>query len=143
MTKFRFNLGLPSFGSADADLLDDLPMLRARNRDLAINNGIASGAIQTITDNVVGTGFRLSAKPDYRALCHDAVWANEWSNQVEALWRTWSESVDCDAARTLNFAGLTQLVFRSGMLNGESLVLPLWMPGDGTFSTRVQVIEAK
>ncbi len=133
---------MPSFGSADADLLDDLPMLRARNRDLAINNGIASGAIQTITDNVVGTGFRLSAKPDYRALGRDTVWANEWSNQVEALWRTWSESVNCDAARTLNFAGLTQLVFRSGMLNGESLVLPLWMPGDGVFSTRVQVIEA-
>ena len=133
---------LPSFGSADADLLDDLPMLRARNRDLAINNGIASGAIQTITDNVVGTGFRLSAKPDYRALGRDTDWADDWSNQVEALWRGWSERTDCDAGRTLNFAGLTQLVFRSGMLNGEALVLPMWLPGQGTFSTCFQVIEA-
>ena len=133
---------LPSFGSADADLLDDLPMLRARNRDLAINNGIASGAIQTITDNVVGTGFRLSAKPDYRALGRDTDWADDWSNQIEALWRSWSEGTDCDAGRTLNFAGLTQLVFRSGMLNGEALVLPMWLPGQGTFSTSFQVIEA-
>ena len=133
---------MPSFGSADADLLDDLPMLRARNRDLAINNGIASGAIQTITDNVVGTGFRLSAKPDYRALGRDKVWADEWSNHIEALWRTWADGTDCDAGRTLNFAGLTQLVFRSGLLNGEALALPLWLPGDGPFATRVQVIEA-
>lgn len=133
---------LPSFGSADADLLDDLPMLRARNRDLAINNGIASGAIQTITDNVVGTGFRLSAKPDYRALGRDTDWADDWSNQIEALWRSWSEGTDCDAGRTLNFAGLTQLVFRSGMLNGEALVLPMWLPGQGAFSTSFQVIEA-
>jgi len=133
---------LPSFGSADADLLDDLPMLRARNRDLAINNGIASGALQTITDNVVGTGLRLSAKPDYRALGRDTQWADDWSNQIEALWRSWAEGTDCDAGRSLNFAGLTQLVFRSGMLNGEALVLPMWLPGQGAFSTCFQVIEA-
>ena len=113
-------------GSADADLLDDLPLLRERTRDLARNHGIASGAVQTITDNVVGTGFRLSAKPDYRALGRDKTWADEWSNRIEALWRTWAEGTDCDVGRTLNFAGLTQLVFRSGLLNGEALALPLW-----------------
>lgn len=129
-------------GSADADLLDDLPLLRERTRDLARNHGIASGAVQTITDNVVGTGFRLSAKPDYRALGRDKAWADEWSNRIEALWRTWAEGTDCDVGRTLNFAGLTQLVFRSGLLNGEALALPLWQPGGGAFATRIQVIEA-
>ena len=141
-TAREFASWLPASGSADADLLDDLPLLRARNRDMAINNGIASGAVQTITDNVVGTGLRLSAKPDYRALGRDKAWADDWSNQVEALWRGWADGPDCDAGRTLNFSGLTQLVFRSGLLNGEALALPMWLPEGGVFATRIQVIEA-
>ncbi|MCP4548487.1 MAG: phage portal protein, partial [bacterium] len=133
---------LPSFGSADEDLLGDLAMLRARNRDLSNNNGIASSAIQTITDNVVGTGMRLSAKPDYQALGRDKAWADVTGRRIEALWRSWADGTDCDAGRTLNFAGLTQLAFRSGLLNGEALALPLWLPGRGAFATRIQLIEA-
>ena len=68
---------LPSLGSADTDLLGELPTLVARSRDLVRNNGVASGAIQTLVDNVVGTGLRLSAMPDYKALGRDKEWADE------------------------------------------------------------------
>lgn len=58
----------PGRGSADSDLLPELDTIVARSRDLTRNHGIAAGAMQTLSDNIVGTGFRLSAKPDYKAL---------------------------------------------------------------------------
>ncbi|MFT5133848.1 MAG: capsid protein [Gammaproteobacteria bacterium] len=42
----------PMQGSPDSDLLDELPTLVSRSRDLVRNHGVASGAIQTIVDNV-------------------------------------------------------------------------------------------
>ena len=49
------NSWLPGGGSADEDLLPDLPDLRERSRDLARNDDIASGIISTMTSNIVGT----------------------------------------------------------------------------------------
>ena len=99
----------PVAASPDADLLDELPTLVSRSRDLVRNHGVAAGAIQTHVDNVVGTGLRLSATPDYRALGRDKAWADDWSRSTEALWRAWAETTDCDAAQSLTFHGLTTL----------------------------------
>ncbi len=132
----------PTQGSADADLLGDLPTLVSRSRDLIRNHGVASGGIQTLIDNVVGTGLRLSAKPDYVALGKTKEWADEWSKKTEALWRGFAESTECDAHRSLNFAGLTALVFRSTLENGEALALPLWLPNAGdAYATKIQMVE--
>ncbi len=134
----------PLRGSADSDLLPDLDTLVGRERDLARNNGIAHGAHQTGLDNVVGpTGLRLSSTPDYRALGKDREWAEEWSNQVEALWRPWANTTACDAAGLRNFAGLSRLIYGGGQANGEALALPLWMPdARSQYATRLLVIES-
>ncbi len=58
----------PTHGSADNDLLPELSTIVSRSRDLARNHGVAAGAIQTLNDNIVGVGFRLSAKLDYKLL---------------------------------------------------------------------------
>lgn len=134
----------PALQSADADLMGELPTLVARSRDLVRNHGVASGGIQTLIDNVVGTGLRLSAKPDYVALGRSKQWADDWSKQVEALWRGWADSTQCDAHRCSNFAGLTALVFRSVLENGEALGLPLWLPNSGDpYATKIQLIETE
>jgi capsid protein len=138
----EFSSWMPGLGSADSDLLPELGTLVSRSRDLTRNHGVASGAMQTMVDNVVGTGFRLVALPDYRALGKTKEWADEWSRQVESLWRGWADCLECDAAESLTFAGLTTQVFRSGLINGEALALPLWLPERGTaFSTAIQLVE--
>ncbi|WP_333710844.1 phage portal protein [Malikia spinosa] len=58
----------PVRASADADTLPDLSTLTARSRDLARNNGLMAGGMQTLRDNIVGATLRLSATPDYRLL---------------------------------------------------------------------------
>ena len=130
----------PSMGSADNDLLPELSTIVARSRDLSRNHGVASGAIQTLNDNIVGTGLRLSAKPDYKLLGKTKEWEEEWQVKVEGLWRSWAETTLCDASQTMNFHGLTTLVFKSCLVNGEALVLPLWLK-DRKFSTCLQLIE--
>lgn len=133
----------PVRGSADADLLSELGTLVGRSRDLVRNNGVATGGIQTLADNIVGVGLRLSSMPDYRALGRDAEWSEEWSTQVEALWRGYAETTECDAAGELNFHGLTSLAFRAGMMNGEGLALPLWLPDPRSrWATRLQLVES-
>jgi capsid protein len=67
---------MPLLGSADSDLLSELPTLVSRSRDLTRNHGVAAGAIQTLVDNVIGTGLRLAAIPDYRALGQSKEWAD-------------------------------------------------------------------
>jgi capsid protein len=130
----------PVKGSADNDLLPELATIVSRSRDLARNHGVASGAIQTLNDNIVGVGLRLSAKPDYKLLGKTKEWEEQWQAKVEGLWRSWAETNACDAAKTLNFSGLTTLVFKSCLINGEALALPLWLK-DRPFHTCIQLIE--
>jgi len=133
---------IPRLAPADADLLPELGDLVARSRDLDRNNGVAAGSFQALQDNVVGIGLRLAATPDYRALGKDITWAEEWSRDVESQWKTWAESCAADAAYRQNFNGLTQLVFRSALQNGEALALPLWMERTNTtWRTCLQLID--
>ena len=128
--------------SADMELDGELSTLVARSRDLIRNNGIASGAIQTLVDNVVGNGLKLVSIPDHRILGLDIEYLEEWARKVESLWRIWSESVYCDAARKLNFNSQTALIFRSVIENGEALALVLWRENSANpFATCFQLLE--
>jgi lambda family phage portal protein len=134
---------LPGNGSADADLNPELGALQSRSRDLTRNHGVASGALQTYVDNIVGTGLRLSALPDWRLLGMTREAAQEWGNETEAHFRAWAESTACDAADSLTFGDMTGLVLRSALYNGDSVALPQWLPRPGCdFATRIQVIES-
>lgn len=136
-----------SRGSADSDLLPDLPELQYRARDIRRNNGFAHGIVQTAVDNIVGTGLRMSAQPDYLALQSiDASftkdWADAWGAQYESLFHEWWWSTACHAGDTLTGDMLTEQVLFSKFDNGGSLTLPLWIPdrGDG-FATKLQTVE--
>ena len=142
-TRKQMSNWFPARMPADVDLLPDLPTLVARSRDLDRNNGVAAGSLQTLQDNVAGTGLRLSAMPDYRALGQTIEWAEEWSRDVESLWKAYAESCACDIAGELNFAAMTQLVFRSALENGEALALSMWMERNETpFKTCMQLVES-
>lgn len=130
--------------SADAALLPELGVITSRSRDLARNNGIASGALQTLRDNIIGHVLRLSVQVDYKLLGWDREPAREWGNQVESLFRSWAEEpAECDAAQTLTFLGQTLQALGSGFLNGEALAIVHWIPRRGClWNTRLQLVEA-
>ena len=133
---------MPYRAPADSELLPDMDMLVARSRDLDRNNGVAAGAFQTLGDNTVGVGLRLAANPDFYTLGKDVAWAEDWSRTVEGLWRGWADTCACDAAGKINFHTMTQLVFRSTLLNGEALALPLWLErNDSEYRTCLQLVD--
>lgn len=132
----------PVTASPDSDLLSEKDTIVGRSRDLKRNNGIAQGAEQTVADNVVGTGLRLSARPMYKLLGREKDWARAFSVTVEGFHRLWWDDTSCDAADELNGAGLTTQVLRSLWTNGEACGLPLWLPEPGQlFATRIQLFE--
>ena len=134
---------MPFAGSADADLLPDLDRLVPRSRDMMRNNGLASGVQQTLKDNIVGHILRLSTMPDYRLLGWTKEEARAWGNQVEAEFRSWADTTECDAARELNLLGLTLQALGGANMNGDALALPLWLPEPGEkWSTRMMMVEA-
>lgn len=116
----------PTLSDPDTELEYERDNLVARSRDLTRNNGVASGLAQTYEDSIVGTQFRLSARPDYVALGKTKKWADKWAKSTEAKWRLYAESVECDAARLHNFHGLTKQVLNEGLTGSEALALPLW-----------------
>lgn len=134
---------MPPAGSADADLLNELDIMVPRSRDMARNNGIASGANQTLKDNIIGSILRLNAKPDFNLLGEDREWAAEWAKTTEAEFRTWAETSECDAGRTMTLLGLTTQALGGALLNGEGLGLPVWLPRNGSrWGTRISMVES-
>lgn len=133
----------PVAASADADLLGDLETLVARSRDLTRNNGLVAGARQTLKDNIVGATLKLSASPDYRLLGWDRKKSLAWENIAEAKFRSWADTPEIDAGRTLNLIGLTHQVLSASLLDGDAIVIPKWLPRPGDqWKTKLMVVEA-
>lgn len=132
----------PTLASPDADLWGELDTIVARQRDIVRNHGLASGAIQTLVDNVIGTGFRLAPKPNGRVLGWDRDKGREWARDVAAKFRTWATSKTFDVAGELNLASMTSLVFRTGLMHGEALALPYYLERPGAmWRTCLQPID--
>jgi len=133
----------PYAGSADADLLPELDTLTARSRDMSRNNGLMAGGMQTYRDNIVGAVLRMSSTPDYRLLGWSREQAREWGNVSEAHFRSWAETTECDAARSLNLLGQTVQALGGAMVNGDAVALPMWLPrADSQWSTRLMMVES-
>lgn len=134
--------------SPDRALLPELETLRDRTKDMIRNHGIASGAVQTHLDNIVGAGLLLDARPDRRALgLKDDERADEmddFEDQIESKWDNYSEDLCCyiDASRRSRFSGLLAQGYRSYLTSFEILATSEWIKRRGyPYSTAVQMID--
>lgn len=136
---------VPGGGSADQDLLPDLPALRERSRDLVRNDGIACGAIETIVTNVIGSGIHPQSRIDMETLKINEEYAEKLMRQIDKIWERWVEYAD--AGDRMNFYELEELVERQRFVNGEALVIPLYLDRDKStrkrpYSFALQVVES-
>lgn len=130
---------------ADSAILPDLSTLRNRCDDLARNNPVAVGAINTNVTNVIGTGLILQSNIDWRVLNISEEEADALQVQIENEWALFSESKNCDITRTINFLGQQDVSFRSMLSKGDVFALLLYQrpTRDFPFGLRVQLIEAE
>ncbi len=114
-----------------------------RINDAVRNSGWASAGVSRLVDNVVGTGWRLSSKPNARTLNLSEDEADEIGDQIEALWSDVATDPGnwFDAERTKSISGLLGLAARHRFTDGEALaVLPYRMGAIG-YGTCVHIID--
>lgn len=128
--------------SPDAALLPELDVIGARVDDLVRNNGIAAGAERTFVDNVVGPRITCKPNPDHVRLRKDWSWVDGWAREVEAEFRTFTDTDWFDAGLRYNFHVSTRLQARMIAATGEALALPLWTSRNGsTWKTCLQLVD--
>lgn len=140
----RMNEFNPSLRSADADLIPELKTIQARANDLQRNYSLVSGGARIHTDNIVGPRFRLSAKPNYRALGMDFEWASEWARDVEAKFAFWAEDESCfiDAARHSTFTRLITAGYLQYLSSGAIFGVAEWVKRVGTpYRTAINLVD--
>jgi lambda family phage portal protein len=134
---------IPMPGSANADTIRDLILLRARSRDQMRNAPVALGALNTTVSHVVGTGLTYTPAIDAEFLGLDDEQAEEWQDDVKRRFRAWAETTDCDVARQLDFYGLQELAFRSFLESGDTFILTPRIARNGKPARlALQLIEA-
>ncbi|WP_059415588.1 MULTISPECIES: phage portal protein [Cupriavidus] len=129
-------------GSADADLLPALAELRNRSRDLARNNPLALGAINTAVTNVVGTGLAPQPTIDAEVLGLTEEQASTWQQQAQREFSLFADTKECDISLAQTFYEMQQLAFRSTLENGDLFVVtPLLTRHRTAYRLRLQLIE--
>ncbi|MCW0353953.1 phage portal protein [Pantoea ananatis] len=145
----------PALWSPDNEINIYRDRIVSRVRDLARNDGWASGSITRVLDNAVGANFRPILKPDYRMLAmmtgnkaFDASWADEYGKVVEAHWRSWANDPGrwCDAERKQTVSQMLRLGFRHKLLDGDALAVLQYRTdrlghGRGRYATTVQIVD--
>lgn len=131
----------PDGNSANQDTSPELPTLRARSRDLRRNVPIATGAIETRIDNVVGEGLRVYPQVKRAALGLSIEAAAAWNAKAQAEFELAAWTADFTGVQS--FEELQALVFGSADESGDVFVIRRYRldPGD-TYGTKLQVIEA-
>jgi len=107
--------------SADSELEQDLDSIRQRSAEL-YRTSTAGGAVDTLVDHVVGTGFTY--RPGIVA--QDGITeaqATAWNQQLLTCHNRWSKR--CDITGRKSLWSLTRLQQRSVAVSGESFTI-LW-----------------
>nr|WP_233612901.1 phage portal protein [Citrobacter braakii] len=145
----------PSLWSPDNEINIYRDRIVSRMRDLARNDGWASGTITRVLDNAIGANYRPIFKPDYRMLrlitgnkAFDATWADEYGKVIEAHWRSWANDPGryCDVERKQTVSQMLRLGFRHKLLDGDALLVLQYRtdrlgPGRGQYATTLQIVD--
>ncbi len=131
----------PGSGSADEDLLSELPDIRDRSRELNRNDAHASSITNTILNNCVGVGLKPQSKILAAGVDISAEQITEVQHRAEYAWRKWVPQAD--AAGKLDFNEMQELVFRQILENGEAIILPLMLDEEWRYyHLALEVVEA-
>lgn len=134
----------PIIKPPDAEINRDKMQMDGRGRDLVRNTGLMQGASSIHKDSIVGSLFRLNAKPNYHLLGLDKKWAVEFAKEVEAKFTLYAESQDnwLDAARLNGLTMQVRLAIAGFFSVGEVLATAEWLRDAGRpFNTAVQMID--
>lgn len=132
----------PALRDARDDVAHSYLEAAARAIDALHNSGWIAGAVDQAVASTIGTGLRLSPRPDRIALGWDEKQANEWTSAVERRWILWSENpIECDAAGKHTMGELTAMELKTWYAYGEVTgLLPSVRRNISQSKTKVQLV---
>lgn len=134
----------PSLRSADADWFHERELSMARIRHLARNSASLAAGLQRKVDLLVGSGWRLQARVDFRRLGITEEDGQKLSADLEMAWADWaSDPLNRGDSREMQkWDGQLALAVRDQQVSGEFLaVLGLKETEGFNFVTRLQLVD--
>ena len=134
---------LPLRLSAKSDIDANLPLLRNRSADQAINTPVGAAAIQTSAIHTVGAGLKVFPRIRYLELGISHEEARAWQKKARREFDLWAASKHCDLYRRNNFYDLQDIAYESYLVDGDAFALfrrkapTSYMP----YSLRLQILE--
>lgn len=134
---------LPMRLSAKADIDANLPLLRNRSADQAINTPVGAAAIQTSSIHAIGAGLKVFPRIRYQELGLSHEEARAWQKKARREFDLWAASKHCDLYRRNNFYDLQDMAYVAYLVDGDSFALfrrkppTQYMP----YSLRLQILE--
>lgn len=129
--------------SKDAELKNELKIIRSRARDLCNNNDYAKRYINLIQTNVVGpNGFKLQVKsksydPTTKKFKDDA----DANDQIERAFKEWCKPEYCTVSGRLSFRQVCDLIIAHTARDGEMFVKLIKGKSVNKFGFALQLIE--
>jgi lambda family phage portal protein len=139
-----FRTWRPALREASIDVAQAYTAAAARAIDTVQNSGWIAGAVDQIIAREIGTGLRLSSRPDTDVLKWTTDQAQEWARQVERRWEGYANRpIDCDLSGRSTVGKLAAQALRSQFCYGEIVAtLPyLKRPDGGQYGTKVNVVS--
>lgn len=117
------------------DLAQQLPIIRARSRNLARNNEWAERYLLQLKDNVIGSnGIKLQMRLTHRNGEPEPV-----NDRIEKAWELWGERGNCEVSGKLDWLQIQNLVLETLARDGEFLIRLRY--GVGAFGFQLQVLN--
>ncbi len=136
----------PSLRSPDAMINPVKRQADARGRDMVANDGFAAGATAYQRDSIVGSQYRLNARPDIRLIPGaDEAWAEDFQQTVEARFEAYADSKNCwfDNSAIATFTGMIRMAVVGFMKTGEVISTAEWdRSANRPYSTCVQMVSS-
>lgn len=117
-------------GEADEAVLPNLGELRNLSGDLDRNAPLAVAILNTIVDNVVGSGLTVKPKIDDDFLGLSKAEKAEWERTAGKLFNYYANSRYFDAQRRNNFYQMTRVAFRTVLSRGDGFFLRRFEEGN-------------
>jgi lambda family phage portal protein len=130
-------------GSADQDIIYNLPLLRQRSRDLYMGFPIAGAGILTLRTNVVGNGLIPMPQIDGEILGMDSEETANINKLISDEFDLFADTVECDWNRRSTFYQLEDLVCVNALISGDILgLLPMKQRRGAVYDTKIRLLEA-
>ncbi len=136
----------PSLRSPDAMINPVKRQADARGRDMVNNDGFAAGASGYMRDSIVGSQYRLNARPNITLIPGaDEGWAEDFQTTVEARFEAYADSSNCwfDNSATATFTGMIRMAVVGFMKTGEVISTAEWdRSAARPYSTCMQMVSS-